>query len=163
EALGRIGPDAEAAIEPLARILESDTSDFGKLAAMALSGIGPDALAALVHAFTSPRETVRRNALWAMGETNAAGGLGAGKIRPRLADSSETVRLAAADALLKIGPASQAATPELIKTLSDSSLAVRQKVAMVLIMLGPKAKEAAEPLLHCISTAPPAEDPLLKV
>jgi HEAT repeat protein len=106
-ALGQIGPEARAAVEPLMKILENPREHeyVRGNAAWALGRIGPGAEAAvplLVETLSSRHLSVRRNAPLALGRMGSAAKDAAPRLRELLSDQDPTVVVHSALALWQI-------------------------------------------------------------
>jgi HEAT repeat protein len=159
-ALGYLGPDAQAAVETLHRVLDEPDSEVRRPAAEALWHIGrptdaamlltfarckievwqeiiPEAQHAvpgLLEALRNPDAEVRRQATIALGYL---GQIGTGRqiaraLGARVKDESPEVRSGAANALGTLGPNAQEAIPGLIEALQDSDPETRSSAALAL-------------------------------
>jgi HEAT repeat protein len=104
-----------------------------------------------LHALSSSDNSLRRQAVFALG----AIGTDAGEAVPALAailrdDSDRALRVEAALALSKMDPASQSAVPELAEALADSEPFVRAYAAVALQRLGVSAQPAIDALIKAI-------------
>jgi len=104
-ALGQLGPGAEAAVEPLMRILENQREyEYVRggaawaLGRIGLPAAGP-AVPLLIDTLSSRHLSVRRNAPWALAQLAPAAGDAVPRLRELLADEDIGVRLRAAAAL----------------------------------------------------------------
>jgi len=167
-ALGRIGPDAAAAIPALERILGNlDEHEYVRGgAAWALGRMGPKAAPAvplLVRTLSSKHVSVRRNAAQALGnlaavqqplpsgvsgEGQGARERGVSNLLKLLDDEDSQVRVAAAVALWKIQP-SPRATAALEAMLRGGEPAACQ-AAVALGELGEGAREAVPALVAAL-------------
>ena len=120
--LGAFGPDAQSALDEIARALGD------------------------------PEPEVRIAASWALSQMGPAGAGAVGHLRKSLvADGDPRVRSMAAVALRSIGPKAADAVPELIRALRDSAAYVRAPAADALGSIGPGAKAAVTPLAEHLS------------
>ncbi len=138
QALGRIGPDAVAAVPALEKAVASGSSS----AAQALGRLGPTAVPALVAGLEHPDRDVRRwsaESLGAIGHEAAAAAVPA--LRKVLCDRA--VRRTALDAFSEMGPHAAPVIPELIRMLIDGgSPSTRASAVAGLRSIGPKAVPA---------------------
>ncbi len=103
-ALGRIGAEAEAAVEPLGKLLADEAVDIREEAARALAAIGTvgPVVPGLVAALQDPFQRVRGAAVAALGKADASS---APRLVPLLAHEDGSVRQAATAALGRMGEA----------------------------------------------------------
>ena len=151
--LGQLGPDARAALVPLARAAETDPeSDVRAAALYALSRVAEspaDALPAMQKILREDADPkLRRLAAVRMAQygDRAAGAVGA--LAAALEDKSPTVRAAAADTLAAIGPPAASALAE---RFTHKDREVRMLAIYAVGKIGPNAKHLApkiEPLLE---------------
>jgi hypothetical protein len=138
EALGRVGPPADAVVIALVeRLGDSDELVRGS-AAEALGGMGlaaQPAVPALIEALQDREEFVRRLAAGALGNIGPAAREAVPGLTGALQDREEFVRRAAAEALGKIGPPASAARTALQQSLKDRDVLVRHWAAASLRLI----------------------------
>lgn len=103
--LGKIGPDAVAAVPALIEQLQDDDALVREHAAEALGDIGPpasQAVPALVEALSDPVTRVRRDAVRSLGQIGPSAKQAAPAVRRLLADPEQMVREAASTAWVRI-------------------------------------------------------------
>jgi HEAT repeat protein len=151
--LGRIGPQAKAAVPALVDLTKSDDPTARRQALLALAAMGPAAHAAAPAAIGALRDTdmnVRYSACYALGKMGAAAMDGRAALQRELDSRDPYISLAAAWALARIDPdCSQTppkALPMLVKALDDSDPMVRLEAASSMRCLGPQARPAAAAL-----------------
>ena len=136
-ALGRIGPAAVAAIDPLVTVFADPDPYVAGAAAIALARIGPAAVPALVRALADANENVRWSAAITLGRL----GDGARDATPALAralgDANGNVRSCSATALGTIGPPATGAVAELTEALHDRDEDVRRAARLALARIVP--------------------------
>lgn len=156
-ALGRIGPEAKEAVEPLSKIVEDR---FGHEyvrggAAWALGRIGPRAesavprLIATLESKPVPVVSVRRTVPVALGQIGPAAKPAAPVLVKLLDDEDRGVRVNAAAALWKIDRHDRA-IPALVNMLRFSTGTGPYKAAVALGSLGPEAEPAAGALIAAL-------------
>jgi len=126
QALGKIGPAAEAAVPSLIKALADEAWRVRSSVARALGEIGPAAKAAvpsLINALADENRDVRGFAAAAL---VGIGPAAVPSLINALADEDENVRSSAALALGLIGPAAKAAIPTLQRSLKDENPRVRE-------------------------------------
>jgi HEAT repeat protein len=150
-ALGRIGPQAKAAVPGLTEALEDKDWKVRRQAVWALGAIGPDAkeaISSLIHALEDRKTDVRKEVARALGYI----GLRANEVVPALIgalkDPDADVRYRAAFALGEFGPKAKAAVPALIDALNDPDEVVRRNAPQALGEIGPYAKAAVPALIR---------------
>ena len=146
QALGKIGPNAKAAVPALLEGLYDEDKDpiVGSCAAEALGKIGPHAVPALVEALNNEHEDVRRHAARALGEIGPDAKAAVPVLLEVLNDEDEDVCECAAEALGKIGPDAKAAVPILTEVLKrSSSVAIYAQYALAQITGTPQNYIAA--------------------
>ena len=104
EALGKIGPKAEAAVPALAEALKDKNSVVRRIAAQALAQIGLPAVPALAKALQDKETDIRLLAAVALGQMGleAKGEGEAALAEARRKDDVDAVRKAAGEALQRI-------------------------------------------------------------
>jgi HEAT repeat protein len=175
EALGHIGPEADAAVSALEDLLKDQTAEVRGKAAEALGRIGGKAevsIPLLIALLGDEVSSVRAHAAQALGQFGAEaeaavpaltellrdkasyGELlpdGVGYLQPGVGFELFTthtvhVRDSAVDALGQIGPAAKTAVPVLTQLLDHKVGDVRRAAATVLGKIGPAAQSAAPAL-----------------
>ncbi len=154
-ALGKVGPDARAAVAPLIDALTDPDAAVRSEAAEALGLIGPDAapaVRALVRALDDSDRQVRDKAEGALGQIGAAAVPALIEVAHR---PDVDVRRQAIAALASAGPAAAAAIPDMIRALADPDEEIRTAAAEGIgqISHGPGAA-AAIPVLLAASHDP---------
>jgi len=143
KALGKIGPDARAAVAPLIGALKDSDCELRAEAAQALGAVGPEAAAAvpaLVVALTGREGLVAGNAAESLGQIGSAA---IPAIRDVLRNGSQEVRVRAMTALNRAGPKAAAAIPDLVRALADTDEEVRAAAAEALGQVATGARAAA--------------------
>lgn len=135
--LGRLGPRAHAAVDPLVAALGHDDPYLRGAAAVALGQIGEAAVPALTRALGQHDAELRRSAAIALGRVGAAAGRAVPALIRLLSDPSDPVRQVAAVTLGDLGDAARAAAPALTRCLSDRDEAVRRGAATALARVAP--------------------------
>ncbi len=147
--LGRLGPQAHAAVAPLMAALGHADPYLRGAAAVALGQIGEAAVSALAQALGRGDTELRRSAAIALGRMGAAAGPALPQLLRLLSDASAQVRQVAADTLGGLGAVAgvaQAASPDLTRCLSDRDEAVRRSATLALARLAPD--DPGRPLPH---------------
>lgn len=134
--LGRIGPEAKAAVPVLTELLTHKEQSTRYNAASALGKIGPEAKAA-VPALT---DLLKDQSIFNRGAAAEA----LGKIGPEAKAAKNA--MAAADALGRIGPGAKAAIPSLTQWLKTNDSLFRLRVAIALVRINPRAEPATSVL-----------------
>lgn len=162
--LARLGPKAQAVLEPLMALWEEWDPEFRKDAAILLGRIGPEAVPALIEILEEELtpdallETIRlQQAAKALGQIGPPAKAAVAVLVAALKDfnnvNSIHVRRAAAIALGKIGPEARAAIPALLNALNDKDGLVPSAAAVALGRIG---GPALQHLIHRLSDpAPP--------
>jgi hypothetical protein len=156
EALGNIGPDANAAVPQLIEGLQNTKDRSAHWAiALALGGIGPaakEAVPSLVKALQEKDDSLRESVVIALGRIGPDAKAAVPALIAVAKDKRNTGRRHAIEALGKIGPEARAAMPVLIEALAapEPYLAFHGTVAKALGGIGPGAK-AAVPALAAIA------------
>ncbi len=135
--LGRLGPAAREAVEPLVAVLGHKDPYMRGAAAVALGRIGEAAVPALIRTLGSGNAELRWSATIALGRVGPPGKRALPELIRLLADPSDHVRQTAAVALGGLGPGAQAAAPALTRRLSDPDEAVRRSAAQALAQVAP--------------------------
>ena len=151
EALGKIGPPAEASASRLIELLKHRNAYVRLNAAYALGAMGPTAKAA-VPALTEELKIpeyipASEAAAEALGKIGVAGRQA---LIEALKDTEPWLFVVAADALAKIGPDAKAAVPALIEAVKDNVESVRSRAAYTLGKIGPEAKAAVPALIEVL-------------
>lgn len=155
-ALGAAGLEATAAIPQLVDTLGDDGrpatvsslvhQDVGRLAALALGCMGPDAVGPLRGVLASTKTSQREDAIYALGMIGADAAAAVPDLIAALSDGEPEVRRRAAYALGQIGAPSRDSTPVLIEGLQDIDLGARVLAAEALGMIRPPTAAAIEAL-----------------
>lgn len=151
-ALGRIGPVAAAAIEPLIATFADPDLYLRGAAAVALSRIGAGAVSALTDALADPNPEIRWSAAIALGRLGPHAASAVTALSRALNDPNEHVRYGAAAALGEIGPAAWAALPALTETLHDRDEDVRRGATGALQQIAPFGRNRPVPQAELIAT-----------
>ncbi len=153
-ALGRIGPDAIAAVPTLIEALASDNLELRKGITDALHKIAPqsdivaDALVSNWMAeLNSPDNRNRAEAVVALGRIGAR----AAEAVPELTKLIEDPASGAAQALGRMGPAAAEAVPALTDALQHTEPIIRQLAADALGRIGPPARPAVKTLVRSLN------------
>jgi HEAT repeat protein len=128
-ALQGLGPDAEAAVPVLCRLLRDSQWSERDVAADALAAIGrPQAqiVAALADALEDPDDRVRGRAARALGRLGTSDPAVVSALAAVLEDGNADVQAEAAEALQHIGSDAQAAVPALEKAAQSENFIVAQ-------------------------------------
>ncbi len=144
-ALGKIGPDAKAAVPALIEALKDENSEMRRRVAVALGNIGPDAKAAvpaLIEALKDENKNVRDSAAVALGTLGPDAKAAVPVLIEALKDEGMVVRREAAGALGEIGPDAKAVVPALIAALKDEDWRVRGQAAEALGRIQKRKQEA---------------------
>jgi HEAT repeat protein len=160
EALTDLGPLAEPAVPALLASLREDFGHRGHeerhqhyRVAIALSAIGPAAVAGLSELLDAEDEGIRGEVAMALGRIGNAASPAVERLGRRLRDSSERVRLEAGGALGRIGPA---ATDTLLR--GEKSNVLGERLAAIHGIGCSKVDDPrlTEALLHAAADAEPA-------
>jgi HEAT repeat protein len=144
--LGRIGPDAKAALEPLTTLAKGKT-DLKLPAAVAVYQIDPQPDNALAIAAHLEDKDLRREAADALRRLRPSGKAVAIELLVALDGSDEDVRLTAAVALWRVEK-NPAALKAATKLLDSAALKTRERAALELgVEFGPDAKPAVPHLV----------------
>ncbi|MFO1338749.1 MAG: serine hydrolase [Burkholderiaceae bacterium] len=138
--LGRLGPQAAAAVEPLVAALGHEDPYLRGAAAVALGQIGAAAVPALAQALGRDDAEWRRSAAIALGRLGAPAVEALPALVRLLADPSAPVRQVAAvtlGGLAGLDGVAQAAAPALTRCLSDRDPSVRRSAAEALARVAP--------------------------
>jgi CubicO group peptidase (beta-lactamase class C family) len=138
--LGRLGPAAHAAVEPLIAALGHEDPYLRGAAAVALGHIGEAAVPALIQALGNGNVELRWSATIALGRQGVLARKALPELIRVLADPSEHVRQAAAVTLGGLGVAAQAAAPALTQCLGDRDEAVRRSATLALAQVAPAGR-----------------------
>ena len=151
EALGKIGPEAKAAVPGLIEALKDEAVRWK--AGEALGKIGPGAKAAvpaLIEALKDEKEYIRREVVEALGKIGPGAKAAVPALIKALKDEKEYIRKEVVEALGKIGPAAKAAVPALIKALKEEDKFVRLRAAEALGGIGPESREVVPALIEAL-------------
>jgi HEAT repeat protein len=140
EALGRIGPEAEAAIPALQELLKDDEAEVRGTAAGALGRLGAKAAIPRLTELLDDKAHYFKGESFLDTEPLELGG------RPYESVTRIRVRAIAAEALGRIGPEAKGAVPALTKLLDDKVKEVRLASASALGNMGPAALPATTAL-----------------
>jgi CubicO group peptidase (beta-lactamase class C family) len=139
-ALGRIGPPAAAAIDPLVATFADRDIYLRGAAAVALGRIGEAAVPALTRALRDANEDVRWSAAIALGRLGPAGQAAVPALITAVSDTNENVRYAAVVALGGLRAAAPEAAPVLTEALHDKDADVRAGARLALQQVAPGAR-----------------------
>lgn len=129
-ALGRLGPGAKDAVEPLVASLAAADEDLPRAASEALGLIGAAAIPAVKKLLDSESSEVRRRAVQTLGRLGPAS---CGPLEDSLqGDPDPTVRRAAARSLGNLGAAARPSSPALLRAVDDPDQQVREAAAKAL-------------------------------
>jgi HEAT repeat protein len=147
-ALGYIGPDAAAAVDPLYRMLKEERALDPKRVIWALGQIGKPALPQLQELLDCKYPELRTEAARSLAALGADGKPAIPRLRLALKDDDPFVRIQAAHALASISPADvQRSVAALLDEMkNDKEGRVSSKIIPLLGDLGPKAAPAAKTL-----------------
>jgi HEAT repeat protein len=148
EALGAIGPAAEAAVPALIATFKDDDNSVRFAASCALGDIGKAAVPALVRALDDPEYIVRGLAATALGQIGPDANAALPALRRLLEKETDNTRLDVAGAICLIRPRDRVALAALIDGLKDPS--VRLCAALKLGRLGFAAKLAVPALIEAL-------------
>jgi len=149
-ALGKIGPQARAAIPELMEALVDNDWKVRFPAAWALGRIGPDAvetIPSLIHALGDRKVDVRREAVQALGWIGPQTNEVVPALIGSLEDPDADIRYKAALMLGGFGSTAKEAVPALIDALDDPDELVRRFVPQALGEIGSDAKDAIPALI----------------
>ena len=149
-ALGKIGPQARAAIPELMEALVDNDWKVRFPAAWALGRIGPDAvetIPSLIHALGDRKVDVRREAVQALGWIGPQVNEVVPALIGSLKDPDADIRYKAALMLGGFGSTAKEAVPALIDALDDPDELVRRFVPQALGEIGSDAKDAIPALI----------------
>ena len=152
KALGQIGPNARAAVAPLAEVLATPDQALRAAAAESLGEIGRDAAPAvpdLVRSLTDPESLVAENAAEALGQIGAPA---VTALIEALRGRDPDARRRAIAALGGVGPDAAASLHDLVRALADPDEETRAAAAEALghIGDGPTAAAAVPGLLAAL-------------
>ena len=137
EALGRIGPDAIDAVEPMIEIIRAETLSQTRAAICESLGkisSGNDVIELLTEALQDENPPVRIAAARALG---SIGPKAIGSLTAALTNDSAGVRAAAAEALGLIGQAARVARSSLLDAWEDNDLGVAIRATVAMARIGP--------------------------
>ena len=140
-ALGAIGEKAGVAGDAVAGLFDHDDEFVRMGAAMALGGMGPDAVAGLREALSDRSPQVVQIAGEALAKLGEDAAPAVGDLIPLLASENSAVQRGAIKALEGIGPKAAPATAALAKVFEDSGCKDHY-AAMALAAIGPAAESA---------------------
>ncbi len=149
-ALGRIGPEADAALPALIRAADDADPDTRIAVAKALSAIAPAAetgIPALIKLLTSREAPVRTAAATALGEFDNVSTSVQQTLISALLDGEASVRLAAAGSLVRHGAEAKVVTPTLVKLLTDEDPQICLDTIELFGEMGPAADDAIPALV----------------
>jgi CubicO group peptidase (beta-lactamase class C family) len=145
-ALGRMGPAAAAAVEPLIATFADENLYLRGAAAIALGRIGQAAVPPLARALGDANAEVRRSAAIALGRVGTSAVAAVPALTRATADPDEDVRFAAVTALGGLGASARDAAPALTDALHDRSDPVRAAARLALARADPGGRVAARRL-----------------
>ena len=132
EALGKIGPDAKAAVPELSRVLRHGDAFARQSAACALSrmhGAASDAVPALCDLCSDFDTSVRAAAIKALGKLGGDSDIAIETLTCHLHDDKDEIRCGAVESLGRIGPKAAKVIPVLRELLGDPNSDVRSCAA----------------------------------
>ena len=142
-AIGAIGPDAAPAIDRLVVLLEDEDPTVRMWATFALSGIGKEAVDALLKALDDEAWYVARLASDKLGVMGSEAKAAVPALAKQVSHSNGDCAYWATKALERMGPDAAEAVPALLKGLSHpTSAGTRHGAAGALAAIGPKARRA---------------------
>lgn len=149
EAFRELGPDGQAAIPELIRLLGdregSSTNDVGDTAGFAyvvLRQMVPTSIPALIEALSSPDDQVWALAAEALGDAGAEARAAIPLLRKRLTDRDPALRLEAADAMGKLGVDPREFMPVVVEDLRQPDLGNLDAKLEVLLRYKEQAQSA---------------------
>jgi HEAT repeat protein len=149
-ALGRIGPPAGTAAEPLCRYLEGDDDQLREHAALALGQIGIDALPPLIVQLGSADSRVQTAALNAIGYMGKDAGTAVEAVSGLCQAESLPLRLAACSVLVRISADPSQGLPVLLAAMEHEDGAIRKESVERIGELRDLAVEALPALRNCL-------------
>ena len=151
--LGRLGPDAQAAVPKLIELLPDADNELKAKIHYVLAGIGPaaaPAAQAIAESLNSTEPSVRHSALFALRQLGPGAADAMPQLMAMLESSDGMDQLAAAWALARIAPVKEGLSPEITqvlrKGLADDEPAARYETAVAIAQLGPSAENLWEEL-----------------
>jgi len=151
DVLALIGPDADAAVPTLIKIVNRKQNQVCSHGLRALGAIGtrPEIVVPELKKFLSHQSaSVRANATLALGKFGEAASSASIAIARNLSDSDDSVRLASIRTLGMIGAKAKDSIPSLINVLSDDTGTVTLAAAESLGRIGKPAVEPVSKLLN---------------
>jgi HEAT repeat protein len=145
QALAKIGPEANAAIPPLVKLL--DNPQAASAAAFALRQLGPEALQPVLETWATQRSFNRPGVIQALSQFGPQAKPAAPKLVEALASPDARVRELAAHAVRQIGTE---AVPFLEKALVMPDSRVRKTAAAILGEIGSAAESAIPALTQAL-------------
>ena len=139
-ALGRLGPAAAPAAEPLVAAFTDADSYVRGAAAVALGQIGQAAVPTLVRALADPNPETRWSAGIALGRIGRAGAAAIPALMTAASDANDNVRYVAVVALGELGRAASEATPLLTEALHDPDDSVRAAARRAMQQVAPGSR-----------------------
>jgi CubicO group peptidase (beta-lactamase class C family) len=138
-ALGRVGPEAAAAVEALVATFSDPDIYLRGAAAVALAQIGQAAVPALIRALGDAKAEVRWSAAIAIGRAGQAGRAAIPALITAVSDTDDNVRYTSAVALGGLRSAASDAVPALTGALHDRADSVRAAARRSLQQIAPEA------------------------
>lgn len=136
KALGKLGPDASAALPALTLALDDTDSKVREAAAAAVGSIGPQALKVMPSMLTHPDKYVRRQAVWALSKM----GIDALSMRHHLCqalkDEDPRTASGAAQAIGTLGELGSEAVPCLAEAMRGTNIVLCRLAAKALSQIG---------------------------
>jgi HEAT repeat protein len=154
DALGRIGPDAAAALPQLAELATGNPGALRGAALEALQHLGPAAVPTLAKGLASRDPSERAASAAALGGVLPASGDAVAPLRAALKDDDFEVRRHAVFALGLLGPKASAAVPDLVRVLAEApEPELRAQAALALGQIDPAADAAQKVLKAALGDA----------
>lgn len=149
-ALGRIGPPAGTAAEPLCSCLEGDDDQLREHASLALGQIGIDALPPLIVRLGSADSRVQTAALNAIGYMGKDAGTAVEAVSGLCQAESLPLRLAACSVLVRISADPSQGLPVLLAAMEHEDGAIRKESVERIGELRDLVVEALPALRNCL-------------
>lgn len=153
--LGKIGPEAKSAIEPLRIALGDPNLEVRFVAVEALGKMGPDGIPPIVDTLGDAKLQVKSCEVLSRYGTEA--GSAVATMVEVMRNVDVDVRVQVASYIVKVDRANTAVLPVLTKGLKDSNDTIRRTAVLALGTMGPNAK-SAENELYDVATMDLNED-----